>query len=126
MLPLANGYDYIVVGAGTAGCVLAARLSEDPDVRVLLLESGKDMPEESAFPPAWPTLLDGAASWPGSTTEQRGTGSAFRWPRGRGIGGSSGINGMVFARGHRSSYDAWPAAGAKGWGFDDLLPFFRR
>ena len=122
-----NGYDFIVVGAGTAGCVIAARLSEDDGARVLLLEAGSGRPPEAvAVPPAWPSLLGTSADWGESTVPQVATGATMPWSRGRGVGGSSAINGMIFMRGHRSSQDAWPAAGAEGWGFDDLLPYFRR
>jgi choline dehydrogenase-like flavoprotein len=126
MLSIDNMYDYIVLGGGSAGCVLAARLSEDGNARVLLVERGHAMPSVTRVPAAWPTLLDSAVSWPGLTVAQDSTGVASRWPRGRGLGGSSGINGMVFIRGHRSSYDAWPDLGANGWGYDDLLPYFRK
>jgi choline dehydrogenase len=120
-------YDYVVVGAGTAGCVLASRLSEDPAARVLLLEAGAAEPlPEVAIPPAWPALLTSSMSWGELTVPQLGTGGPVPLPRGRGLGGSSAINAMTFARGHRTSYDAWVEAGAKGWGFDDLLPYFRR
>jgi choline dehydrogenase len=119
-------YDFIVLGGGSAGCVLAARLSENPDARVLLVERGRGMSSATRIPAMWPTLLDGAESWPGGTVEQAAVGATVRWPRGRGLGGSSGINGMIFARGHRSRYDQWPSLGARGWGYDDLLPYFRR
>jgi choline dehydrogenase len=120
-----RGYEYVVVGAGTAGCVLAARLSEN-GVRVLLLEAGSARALESmAIPPAWPTLMGSAADWADHTVPQQVTGTRVAWPRGRGLGGSSSINGMNFVRGHRASYDAWVTAGAKGWGFDDLLPAFK-
>lgn len=120
-------YDYIVVGGGTAGSVIASRLAENDSVRVLLLEAGAatSLPAV-AIPPAWPTLLEGSMTWGEVTVPQAGTGTSIMLPRGRGLGGSSAINAMVFARGHRSSYDAWVADGAKGWGFDDLLPYFRR
>jgi choline dehydrogenase len=122
-----NGYDFIVVGAGTAGCVIAARLSEDASARVLLLEAGSRRPlAAAAVPPVWPSLLGTSADWGESTVTQAATGTTMPWARGRGVGGSSAINGMIFMRGHRSSHDAWPAAGAEGWGFDDLLPYFRR
>lgn len=121
------GYDYVVVGAGTAGCVLAARLTEDENVRVLLLEAGaRDPLELMAVPGAWPALLGSTADWGGMTVVQASTGTAVPTPRGRGLGGSSSINGLNFIRGHRTSYDIWPEQGATGWGFDDLLPYMRR
>ncbi|MGN9837233.1 GMC family oxidoreductase [Nonomuraea sp. H19] len=110
-------YDYVVVGAGTAGSVLAARLSEDPGASVLLLEAG------GAGAPAWPRLLGTSRNWGERTAEQASTGTSIPLARGRGLGGSSALNAMVFTRGHRSSYDAWTA---KGWGFDDLLPYLKR
>jgi choline dehydrogenase len=122
-----TSYDVIVVGAGTAGSVIAARLSESEDTRVLLLEAGSATPlRASAAPQEWPTLFGSSANWGDSTILQSATGTAPQFPRGRGIGGSSAINGMIFARGHRASYDAWEQAGAKGWSFEDLLPYFKR
>ena len=120
-------YDFIVVGGGTAGCVLAARLTEDADTRVLVLEAGDQEPlPESRVPAVWPTLSGTRMDWADTTVVQAAAGRPEPWPRGRGLGGSSAINAMVFLRGHRASYDAWVTAGAKGWGFADLLPFFRR
>src|SRR5262252_4311351 len=108
-----DGYDFVVVGAGTAGCVMAARLSEDAGANVLLLEAGSGkLPEAVAEPPAWPTLAATSANWGNASVVMAATGTSIPLPRGRGLGGSSAINGMVFTRGHRSSYDAWVAGGA--------------
>jgi choline dehydrogenase len=122
-----NGYDFIIVGAGTAGSVMAARLSEDSAASVLVIEAGASTPlPEIAVPPAWPSLVDTEWNWGESTTVQSATGTTSALARGRGVGGSSAINGMLFARGHRASYDAWERAGAKDWNFDRLLPYFKR
>ena len=122
-----NTYDFIIVGAGTAGSVIAARLTEGNKARVLVLEAGASTPlPEIAVPAAWPTLVDTAWNWGGPTAVQSATGTAPALARGRGVGGSSAINGMLFARGHRASYDAWEQAGAKDWNFDRLLPYFKR
>ncbi|MEV6281473.1 GMC family oxidoreductase N-terminal domain-containing protein [Kribbella sp. NPDC051770] len=120
-------YDYIVVGGGTAGSVLAARLTERPDVRVLLLEAGAREPHPLVAEPRDHYLLrQSSFSWGDITVVQAATGTATPLPRGRGLGGSSAINAMLFVRGHRSGYDDWVEAGAKSWGFTDLLPYFKR
>lgn len=116
------GYDVVVVGAGTAGCVVAARLA-DAGARVLLTEAGNGGPPVGAdVPSAFPAFVGSSATWGDVTSPQPGTGTSPVLARGRGLGGSSAINGMVFARGHHSGYADWPV----GWRFDDLLPYFKR
>lgn len=125
--PIHPHFDYVIVGAGTAGSVLAARLSEDPTTQVLLVEAGSsESLAEMAIPFRWPELLGTDANWGERTVVQQFSQSSVPVPRGRALGGSSSINGLNFVRGHRASYDAWVDQGAKGWGFDDLLPYFKR
>ena len=119
-------YDYVIVGGGTAGCVLAARLSQDPAARVLLLEAGGAEPGGAGSDPAgWPQLLSSDADWGGLTVPQAAAGPVA-YPRGRVLGGSGAINAMAHIRGHQGVYDAWADGGADGWSYSDLLPYFKR
>ncbi|MCP5155265.1 MAG: GMC family oxidoreductase N-terminal domain-containing protein [Ectothiorhodospiraceae bacterium] len=121
-------YDFIVVGAGSAGCVLANRLSADPSHRVLLLEAGPAGHPLSRIPISFGRLMDNpAANWCyRSQPEDNTRGRPIPVPRGRVLGGSSTINGLVFVRGQRLDYDTWAQLGNRGWSYDDVLPLFRR
>jgi choline dehydrogenase len=121
-------YDYIVVGAGSAGCVLAARLSEDPDVEVLLIEAGPpDTLDNIHIPLGVASLTRSAVDWDMWTGHEPDCeGRRVYLPRGKTLGGSSSTNAMVYIRGNRADYDAWRDAGCTGWGYDDLLPYFKR
>jgi pyridoxine 4-oxidase len=119
-------FDYIVVGSGTAGSVLGGRLSEDPSLRIALIEAGGAADDPAiADPLQWPSLQGSAVDWRFVTTPQRHVaGRSHAWPRGRVLGGTSAINAMAHVRGHPSDFDAWVAAGCAGWGYRDLLPYF--
>ncbi|OAA60822.1 Glucose-methanol-choline oxidoreductase [Cordyceps fumosorosea ARSEF 2679] len=127
------GYDYVIVGGGCAGCVLASKLSEDKDVTVLLLEAGGPHTGilESRVPLLFSKLFHGEHDWDYTTVEQPGL--AYRrmyWPRGKLLGGSTSINAMMYHHGSPSDYDEWasdaPRLGCKGWSYADLAPYFRR
>ncbi|HEX4605801.1 MAG TPA: choline dehydrogenase [Candidatus Angelobacter sp.] len=121
-------YDYIIIGAGSAGCVLANRLSEDPAINVLLLEAGgRDNRKEIHVPVAFSKLFKGPCDWTYFTEPepQLGNRSLF-WPRGKVLGGSSSINAMIYIRGHRADYDQWRDQGNPGWDYADVLPYFKK
>jgi choline dehydrogenase len=120
-------YDYIIVGAGSAGCVLANRLSENPNHRVLLLEAGgRDWHPFIHMPAGLAKLISlDHLNWSYETEPQlHMNGRRMYWPRGKLLGGSSSINAMCYCRGHRRDYDAWDQSGAAGWSFSDVLPYF--
>ena len=120
--------DYIIVGAGSAGCVLANRLSEDPHTRVLLIEAGgADSRSEIRIPLAWLKLFKSEVDWDYTTTPQTGLGGRrIYWPRGKTLGGCSSTNTMMAIPGHRADYDGWADLGNEGWSFEQLAPHFER
>jgi choline dehydrogenase len=119
--------DFIVIGAGSAGCAIAARLSEDPQTRVLLLEAGGDDTNRWIHIPLGfgKTFADPSVNWC-YETEADASGRKVFWPRGKVLGGSSSINGMVYIRGQAEDFDHWRQLGNTGWSFDDVLPYFKR
>jgi Choline dehydrogenase and related flavoproteins len=117
--------DYIIIGAGPAGCVLANRLSADPDVRVLLLEAGgSDRHPLFHMPAGFAKMTKGIASWGWSTVPQKHLAGRVLWyTQGKVIGGGSSINAQVYTRGNRRDYDGW---GIPGWSYAEVLPYFKR
>ena len=128
-MPTAETYDYVIVGAGSAGCVLANRLSADPDRSVLLVEAGgRDRNPLFRLPMLMGRLFhSGICNWSYHTEPVPALeGRSLYWPRGKVLGGSSTINGMVYARGNRHDYDRWAQMGLPGWSYEEVLPAFRR
>lgn len=121
-------FDFIVIGAGSAGCVLANRLSADPDCRVLLIEAGGEPDMVLASIPGAATYLQGTRlDWSFTTVPQRQLfDRRIAYPRGRAVGGTSVLNLMMYVRGNRGDFDRWRSIGNVGWGYDDVLPYFRR
>ncbi|MBX2826165.1 MAG: choline dehydrogenase [Gammaproteobacteria bacterium] len=126
---MSDHYDYIVIGAGSAGCAMAHRLSDDPANSVLLLEAGgRDWNPWIHIPVGYfKTIHNPATDWCYQTEPDPGlNGRSLKWPRGRVLGGSSSINGLLYVRGQRQDYDDWADSGLSGWSFEDVLPYFRK
>jgi choline dehydrogenase len=126
---MSSTFDYIIIGAGSAGCVLANRLSANPDNRVLLLEAGGNDSNPWIHIPVgyFKTMHNPAVDWCYLTEPDQGiAGRQLQWPRGKVLGGSSSINGLLYVRGQRQDYDRWAALGNKGWSYEEVLPYFKK
>ncbi len=125
---MAQGYDFIIIGGGSAGCVLAARLSENPAARVLLLEAGgQDRHPFYHLPAGFAKMTKGIGSWGWHTVPQKHmNGMVIRYTQAKVIGGGSSINAQIYTRGNALDYDEWRQRGCTGWGYEDVLPYFRK
>ncbi len=121
-------FDYIIVGAGSAGSVIASRLAEDPAMRVLVLEAGAPDTDPNIHAPAgWPATWQTERDWAIMTVPQKHTADRVHyWPRGKTFGGSSSLNAMIYVRGDRSDYDTWAYLGNAGWSYEEVLPYFKK
>ncbi|WP_176084572.1 GMC family oxidoreductase N-terminal domain-containing protein [Martelella sp. HB161492] len=125
---MSRGYDFIIIGGGSAGSVLAGRLSENPDVEVLLLEAGgSDRHPYYHLPAGFAKMTKGIGSWGWQTVPQRHLkNKVFRYTQAKVIGGGSAINAQIYTRGNAADYDEWRQMGCEGWAYDDVLPYFRK